>query len=183
MTHWFRLFGLMIGGAILLSGCASTPIPTASTESRSIVLQHAHTNEVLASTFWRNQNYDQKAMIDISYFLRDRRVDQVMPIDPKLISLLADLRDSLGLPQDYALLVTSGYRSPITNAALRRDNPNVAEHSYHIRGQAMDLKIPGFTPAQVADAAKRLGQGGYAWYPHSQHVHVDTGPVRTWRPR
>jgi len=76
---------------------------------------------------------------------------------------------------------TSGYRSRATNNSLRRNGGQAAENSYHIRAQAADIKIPGVPGSKVAAMAKQLRRGGVAYYASSDHVHVDVGPVRSWK--
>lgn len=79
------------------------------------------------------------------------------------------------------ILVLSGYRSAQTNARLRRRSRGVASHSYHILGQAVDFQVSGVPLYKVKQAAESLNNGGVGYYPRSNFVHVDTGPVRTWR--
>jgi uncharacterized protein YcbK (DUF882 family) len=121
------------------------------------------------------------AMNQINWLLRDTRANQPGAIDPSLIIFLDDLTGALGLPGDIPILIKSGYRSPITNANLRRKSPQVAENSYHLKGMAIDFAIPGVSGRTVYNMAVRLRRGGAAYYESSDHVHIDTGPVRTWR--
>jgi len=74
----------------------------------------------------------------------------------------------------------SGYRSPSTNARLRRLSEGVARNSLHMTGQAIDLKLPGTRLSVVRNAAIDLKSGGVGFYPRSDFVHVDTGRVRHW---
>jgi uncharacterized protein YcbK (DUF882 family) len=78
--------------------------------------------------------------------------------------------------------VVCGYRSAETNELLRDAGPNtgVAEHSQHIEGHAIDIRVPGEPTARIRNAALSLEAGGVGYYPKSQFVHVDVGPVRTW---
>lgn len=172
---------LAVAGA-LLTGCAgSGPMGDGS---RSIVLVHPASGESVSTTYWRaGGGYDPQALAALSSLFRDRRTGQAPPVDPGLIDLLVDLRQSVGAADSAPIQLTSGYRSPITNAALAKSSPNVAENSYHMRGQAADIRIPGVAPERLAAAAADLRRGGYAFYPHTGHVHVDTGPFRTWTPK
>lgn len=170
----------------LLAGCATPPqAPTAaqapSGPPRSVVLQHSDTGETLAVRHFTGSGYDPQAMQAISGLFRDRRTGELVPVDPALIDLLADLRDRLGLPPETPVVVSSGYRSTATNAALATSNPNVAENSFHTRGQAADIRIAGVPLSRINEEAAAMQRGGYALY--ATHVHVDTGPVRTWFPR
>jgi uncharacterized protein YcbK (DUF882 family) len=76
--------------------------------------------------------------------------------------------------------VFSGYRSPQTNAYLRRHTRGVARHSLHMQGQAVDLCLPGTRLSSLRQEAMRLRAGGVGYYPSSDFVHIDTGRVRTW---
>lgn len=170
----------------LLAGCATPPpAPTAvqapSGPPRSVVLQHSDTGEVLAVRHFTGNGYDPQAMQAISGLFRDRRTGEPAPVDPALIDLIADLRDRLGLPPETPILINSGYRSTATNAALATTNANVAENSFHTRGQAADIRIAGVPLSRINEEAAAMQRGGYALY--ATHVHVDTGPVRTWFPR
>jgi uncharacterized protein YcbK (DUF882 family) len=40
--------------------------------------------------------------------------------------------------------------------------------------------VPGVTTRTLRDVALSLGAGGVGYYPISQFVHVDVGPVRQW---
>jgi uncharacterized protein YcbK (DUF882 family) len=45
---------------------------------------------------------------------------------------------------------------------------------------AIDLRAEGRDISQVHQAALSLRGGGVGYYPESNFVHVDCGPVRTW---
>ena len=56
-----------------------------------------------------------------------------------------------------------------------------ASNSYHIKGKAIDFRIAGVPLTKVKAAAENLSNGGVGYYPTSNFIHVDTGPVRTWK--
>lgn len=170
--------------ATLLAGCASTPMNNSLGDApRSVVMTHYPSGETISVTYWQPGGYDSDALREIAVLFRDRRTGEVVPIDPVLIDLLVELRQRCGAPADAPIRLTSGYRSAASNAALARSNPNVAENSYHMRGQAADFSIAGVPPACLGEAAAAMRRGGYAVYPHTGHVHIDTGPFRTWTPK
>src|SRR5205085_9025239 len=78
--------------------------------------------------------------------------------------------------------IISSYRSPNTNAMLRRRGRGVARFSQHMLGKAMDFYIPGVSLDQVRAAGLRPQRGGVGFYPTSgsPFVHLDTGSVRHW---
>jgi uncharacterized protein YcbK (DUF882 family) len=49
-----------------------------------------------------------------------------------------------------------------------------------MKGQAIDVRLPGVPLAELRDAAISLKAGGVGYYPKSQFIHVDTGRFRTW---
>jgi hypothetical protein len=78
--------------------------------------------------------------------------------------------------------IISSYRSPATNAMLRRRSSGVARFSQHMLGHAMDFYIPDIPLEQIRYAGLRLQRGGVGFYPTSgsPFVHLDTGSVRHW---
>ena len=48
-------------------------------------------------------------------------------------------------------------------------------------GRAIDIRLPGVRPSELYQAALTMKAGGVGYYPRSGFVHLDTGPVRTWR--
>lgn len=184
-----RAFGVLavLTVATQLGGCATAPpLESAKLDGspRSVVLHHPGSGETVAVTYWRpGDGYDPAAMREISVLFRDRRSDETIPIDPALIDMLVELRQRVGAAPESPIRITSGYRSGATNASLSRSNPNVAENSYHLRGQAADFSIAGVPPARLAEETAAMQRGGYAMYAHTGHVHVDTGPFRTWTPK
>jgi len=110
---------------------------------------------------------------------RDWRRDEVVKIDRGLIELLSLVQEEIGY--DQPITVVSGYRSAATNRMLRRKNRNVAKNSYHMRGMAADIRLPGVSTNKVRKLALRMAVGGVGYYPGAGFIHLDTGPVRTWR--
>lgn len=149
--------------------------------SRTIVLSHPGSGEHLALTYFHNGHYDPKAMRAIDHLFRDRRAGKTHKIDPELIDYLVDIRTRLDLPPAVTIQILSGYRTPATNRLLARYNKNVAIESLHMYGWAVDFRIPGVDGRAIAAIAKTMQRGGVAFYPKSDHVHIDLGNIRTWR--
>ncbi|BCV66813.1 hypothetical protein TUM17387_21720 [Shewanella carassii] len=99
-------------------------------------------------------------------------------MDKRLFDLLFNLQQTLSVSEE--IHVISGYRSPKTNAMLAGKSNGVAKKSYHMRGMAMDIAIPGVKLETLREAALSLKLGGVGYYPASGFVHVDCGPVRSW---
>jgi uncharacterized protein YcbK (DUF882 family) len=87
----------------------------------------------------------------------------------------------LGRPNGIIDIIC-GYRTPESNNFLRTLGPDtgVAEHSQHMLAKAIDIRVPGVSTRALRNAALALHSGGVGFYPVSQFVHVDVGPVRTW---
>ncbi len=165
-----------------LAACASD-YGRSTAERRFLSLRHPASGEQVAATYVWNYRYDESALARFSTLLRDRSADATQPVDPKLLDFISDLRDRVGLPETVTFDITSGYRSPATNARLATGNRQVARESWHIKGQAVDMRVPHLTGKAMAEIAKTMQRGGVAYYPKSGHVHIDTGPVRTWQVR
>lgn len=173
---------VLLALALALAGCAGVPRLTPY-GTRSIVLVYPWTGRRVAVTYRRNGVIDDHAMLDIAFLMRDRHTNEVHPIAPRLLDYMVDLRDRLGLPPDTPIDVINGYRTPERDALLARADPQVARGSYHNRGMAADIRIPGVDVDHVAAVAMGLHMGGVAYYRSPEHVHLDIGPPRTWSTR
>ncbi|WP_207484872.1 YcbK family protein [Arenibaculum pallidiluteum] len=185
MAHSGRFAALTL---LLLGACAAAPpLPPSPVgelgAARSLTLQHPWSGETARAVYRRGDVYDPQGLSALAQVMRDRRTGEVGPLDPALADLFWDLRTRLGLPEEAPIHVVSGYRSPRSNATLARTDPQVAENSYHLRGMAADIRIPGVDGDRLVQAARALGRGGWAFYPRSKHLHVDVGPQRTWQVR
>jgi uncharacterized protein YcbK (DUF882 family) len=56
----------------------------------------------------------------------------------------------------------------------------VAQHSLHMQGMAVDIRVPDRSLVKVQHAALSLAAGGVGFYPRSDFVHVDVGRIRRW---
>jgi uncharacterized protein YcbK (DUF882 family) len=146
---------------------------------KTLSLEHHHTGDTLKLTYFEKGRYVYEALEEVSYFLRDYHNDAVHSVDPALLDQLYDVKLLLGLNKPFHIV--SGYRSPETNASLRRHSRGVARNSLHMQGKAVDIRIEGVSPRTIRDAALALQVGGVGYYPNSNFVHLDTGDIRTWR--
>jgi len=153
------------------------PTPVAST--RTLTLRHAPSGEFVTAVFRRGDDYDREALQIINYIMRDRRENAVVPIDIRLVELLADLQDDVA--RGEAINVLSGYRTPRTNYRIRLRNRRAARNSLHVRAMAMDLRIPGVSTRTLRDWGVNSARGGVGYYPRRRFVHLDVGDVRYWR--
>jgi len=154
------------------------PVPAVSFAPRSVSLYNVHTGEWLRTVYWADGHYIREAVRDINWILRDHHSDEIRPMDAGVLDLLGMLRDRLDTHDPF--LVVCGYRSPATNRRLYLQHEGVAKYSYHIKGMAVDLRSERRDLSQIRDAALSLRCGGVGYYPRSDFVHVDCGPIRRW---
>jgi uncharacterized protein YcbK (DUF882 family) len=110
-------------------------------------------------------------------FLRDHYTNQATHMDTRLIGVLERVAGKFSAKR---IEVVSGYRSPKYNLMLRKKGHQVARHSQHMEGNAVDFRIRGVATKQILHYVKSLRLGGVGFYPHSQFVHSDTVPIRYW---
>jgi uncharacterized protein YcbK (DUF882 family) len=170
------LAGGLAGTAALYSrGLFAAPSPA----SRRIALTNLHTGERLQAEYFREDAYVPDAMASIEALLKDFRNGDRHAIDPKLIDYLADVAAQAGKAAVYSVI--SGYRSPETNERLHERSSGVSQHSLHMQGRAIDVRLDGLDCKDLAGRAEELKRGGVGYYRASNFVHLDTGAFRTWR--
>lgn len=147
---------------------------------KRIVLLHPSSREMVDVVYFHHGAYDKKALARIDKLFRDRSAKVTGRIDPELIDYLVDIRTRFNLPASVTFEVLDGYRTRKTNERLARRNNNVALESWHMKGYAVDFRIPGVDGRAICEVAKTMQRGGVAYYPKDNHVHVDLGNIRTW---
>lgn len=145
---------------------------------RRLRMYSGSTGEHLDMIYWVDGEYIKDAVKEVSYFMRDWRRDEVITMDVRTMDIVAAVHNLLDVNEPYLLL--SGYRSPQTNAMLRRKSRGVAKHSLHIPGEANDVRLASRSVHQIARAALSCKAGGVGRYSRSNFVHMDCGVVRTW---
>jgi uncharacterized protein YcbK (DUF882 family) len=166
-----------------LGACALLTLPSAYAgysriNEKRLSLLNLHTGERVKTTYWVQGSYIPESLHAIEKVLRDHRSGEQHPIDPRLLDLMQYLHHKMGSSQ--AFQVISGYRSPVTNAALSAQSHGVAKNSLHMQGKAIDIRLPGVPLNVLREAAISLNAGGVGYYPSSNFIHLDTGNVRYW---
>ena len=169
-----------LASLMLVAGAGSVHDATAENETRTLSFHHTHSNEDLTVTFKRNGRYDEEALKQLNHFLRDWRTQGETTMDSHLFDILWEVSQDVDAKKPIQII--SAYRSPATNAMLRRRSSGVARHSQHMLGHAMDFYIPDVPLEQIRFAGLRLQRGGVGFYPTSgsPFVHLDTGSIRHW---
>ena len=178
MRLWAAALALTPLAGIFLS--SETENAAANGDTRTLTFYHVHTRETTTVSFRVNGVYDSAALEKLNWALRDWRRDEPAKMDPRLFDVVWEVYQDVGATQP--IWIMSAYRSPETNAMLRRRSRAVAEFSQHMLGKAMDVHLPDMSMAKVRDVAMRLQRGGVGYYPTSgtPFVHIDVGSVRYW---
>ncbi|HEX6860290.1 MAG TPA: DUF882 domain-containing protein [Caulobacteraceae bacterium] len=161
----------------LMASGANAVTPTANAVRR-IAFLNLHTDERCDVVYREHGACVNDALHEVNRVLRDWRNDEVHPIDPNLLDLLADLHGRMDAKGPFHVI--SGYRSPKTNAMLHNKSSGVATKSLHMQGKAIDIRLPGRQLTDLRDTALGMKRGGVGYYAASDFVHVDTGRVRRW---
>lgn len=163
---------------------------------RSVWLRRPATGEEIRSTYWANGALVEHEYRRLCWFLRDPkmvvRMEQrrrqglavphswysaveynVVPLD--VLYALGGWLDHFGMSR--AIVLTSAFRHPLTNAATE----GAALSSHHTRGAAVDVVVPGVPAEQVGRFSQWLRAGGVGFYPSRHFTHVDAGRLRSWR--
>ena len=180
MSAKSALYSCGLAALVLTFGSRGLQNAIAEGDTRTISLHHIHTDEDITITFKRDGRYDDAALEKLNWFLRDWRRSEQTRMDPHLIDLVWEVQRETGAKEP--IRVVCGYRSPQTNAMLRRRSDGVAKFSQHMLGHAMDFYIPGVPLEQLRVIGLRLQRGGVGFYPTSgsPFVHMDTGNIRHW---
>jgi len=165
------LCGLFVPAALL-------PLRLRAEETPELRFFHTHTGERLGVVHRSATGYITDALDELSRFLADFRTGERIAMDPGLFDILAAILTVTGSTGTYEVI--SAYRSPATNEQLRAHSSGVAEHSLHMLGKAIDVRLSDVALTDLRDAAWSLQLGGVGYYPVSNFVHVDTGRVRRW---
>ena len=132
----------------------------------------------------KDGKYIPSAMKKINYILRDWRRNEVIAISPRTIDLVWELHADLGSKRPVHIV--SGYRSPKTNAFLKKIGRNVARKSQHMVGKAIDIYFPDVPTEKMRNSALVRQVGGVGYYRSgggpTGFLHINSGRVRHWGP-
>lgn len=170
--------GMTLSLSALISVSAKPVLAMPSGGAQVVSFRNSHTGEVYSGVYRVGNRYLPEAFERINYVMRDFRANEVFPMDPRAIDIIAAVHRYTGTDQPYSLI--SGYRSPHTNAMLRSHSRGVAKRSLHMSGQAIDVRLGDINAKHLREIAVTLKAGGVGYYPRQGFVHMDSGMFRTW---
>jgi uncharacterized protein YcbK (DUF882 family) len=149
------------GGPLLVASVATKVGQNPATGIGKLVVQSANNGEeVEIIVNLATGEVDPAGYVRLRHIMRCLRTTAETPIDPRLIDLLFRIAQRTG----QKIVLVSGFRAPMFSRA---------QLSFHTRGMAADIRIPGMTPLMVRDMAESMGVHGLGYYPVSGFVHVD----------
>ena len=169
----------LLGGLAALAAGPRILQAKIHTGPQQLSLCHTHTNETLDLRYPGGDLISGKVQSRLDHFLRDFRTEECASIDPRLVETLCELKQRAGNP-DGVIEIISAYRSPATNAKLRKKSRGVARKSFHMLGKAVDIRLRGTPTSELRDIAIAMKRGGVGYYRRSDFIHLDTGRVRHW---
>lgn len=191
------------------SAAAAGALPPAAqrdefwTRDRTVWVRRTSTGEVIRSTYWRQGQLVQSEYERLCWFARDTTLERLMRENSPHIRRALDtgrftreqvsqwtMMNPIIFDVHYAITSwlgwfnmarpidwTSAFRHPITNSIIEGS----ARDSWHMRGGAIDARIPGVPIEQFGRFAQWLGAGGVGVYVGKSFTHTDSGRVRSWR--
>ncbi len=142
---------------------------------RRVRMYSQRTGESLDTVYFVNGGYIPEAITEISFFMRDWRQNEVRKYDSRNVDILSQTLRMMDTTEPY--LVISGYRTQRTNRMLR----GAARDSFHMKAMAADVRLKSRSITNITKAALACKGGGVGTYGRSNFVHMDCGPIRTWR--
>lgn len=173
--------GFLKKSALVTSGAimAQNELFADNSSAKTLQLYNIHLKQDYEASFYERDTYKLSGLFKINKAFMDHRAREITRIDLDLINLMYEINLFIGLDKKFSIV--SGYRSKKTNNMLRKTMCGVAKNSYHLKGQAVDIHVSGVSLRKLRDTAIGLNVGGVGYYPNSNFVHVDVGPIRSWR--
>ncbi len=172
--------GVAVSLGVLIGSVETGGDAIANGDSRTLSIYHTHTGESLTIEYKKNGSFDRDALEKLNWLLRDYHRDEPTSMDPRLFDIVWEAQRQVGSSEP--INVVSAYRSPETNAMLRRRSKAVAKNSQHMLGKAMDFYLTDANITQIREVALKMQRGGVGYYPaaFTPFVHLDAGSVRHW---
>ena len=146
---------------LMLTAGAAQVVKTSGARFGSFTLESVNTGETIEVKLNLDTGeVDAGGYARLRHIMRCQRTTAETPIDPRLIDLLYRIAQRT----HQKIMLVSGFRAPMFSLATL---------SFHTRGMAADIRIPGMTPLMARDLAESMGVHGLGYYPVSGFIHVD----------
>ena len=149
--------------------------PPAKLPEHPLCLRNLWVDEVIALS---PSLSDAEAQAAFDHITRDHFTQVETHMAPALLPLVRRAAAAFHAP---LVEIVSGFRAPKYQLMLRKKGHEVARDSEHPRGEAVDFRLPNVKTQPLLAFVKKQHLGGVGYYPVSQFVHADVGPVRFWR--
>jgi uncharacterized protein YcbK (DUF882 family) len=145
----------------------------------TIDMKNANTGEKMSYFVGSQGKHSKSDGLAFDEFCRDWRDDEIIAMDKNLINILVNICEPF--VDNHGIVkvdVLSGYRTKRTNEKLRSKSRNVAKNSFHLKGRALDFRVPNVSIETLRNSADKEAIGGLGMY--GNFIHIDTGPSRRW---
>lgn len=155
----------VVGHAVPAGQLRAAPLPLPSGRVRLLGLASREQADI--DLFNDDGSFDVDELREANHMLRCKRTDSEKPIDPRLLVILSHVYDHY----QKRIEIVSGYR-------YQRK-----QTSFHFKGSATDIRIPGVPPKKLVQFVSTLDTGGMGigLYPRSKFVHIDIRPMPSYR--
>lgn len=144
---------------------------------RELWLYRPATKEQVRAVYWADGKLVPEGYYEICKILRDTQRNVAVQFDIVTLDIARGVYGWLQANgQTKPLIINSGYRHPLTNA-----KEGGAKNSFHMKAQAIDLRVDGVSTSSVTAFGKYLAGGGVGFYPNKNFTHLDRGKVRYWK--
>jgi len=143
------------------------PEPAPAPSGNVYLFDIARKESIKINIFRSDNSYDTPAIEAVSHVFRCKRTGAEKEIEPRLMAILSHVYDKFG----RRIEIVSGYRNQ------RRTT------SYHFKGSAADIRVPGVPIKRLYRFLNSLDSGGMGIgiYPRGNFVHVDVRPPPSYR--
>lgn len=161
------------------SAAAPEPVPAVSPGwDKVLSLYSRHWHELVEAPILTADGAPvSENLLKFRHLMRDKRTGEEIDVPVDLLYLLQEIQEHFHGAQ---IEIVCGYRSPKTNAALRRRSRTAARNSLHMKGWAADIRLHGIPLDALHEFALSLRAGGVGYYPRQGFIHVDIGEIRHW---
>ena len=174
----FLEMGLATFALSIIPETGFTAVKNIISNDRAVSLFNVYTKENLRITYFKDGQYVPEALAHINHIFRDTRTGKIKSISIDLLNFLSALHSKVTTETPFHII--SGYRTPQSNAILRKKKKGVARNSFHMYGKAVDIRLPGYRLKNLKRTAVKMRAGGVGYYPRGKFIHLDVGDVRSW---